>query len=148
MWDGKFNMINVNLEYVSLFEVEDFMQTDVSRLIEHEHYPGLFHEAFGVKEITSREIAYALAQFMRTQISGSARYDLILAGGIGTPVFTGQELWGYELFFTEKGDCFHCHGNKLFTDNKFYNIGLDSLFEGSNKRLYLTTGNPDRSRKI
>ncbi len=142
MWDGKFDMINVNLEYVSLFEVEDFMQTNVSRLNEHEHYPGLFYEAFGVKEITSTEIAYALAQFMRTQVSGNSKYDQVLAEGIGTPVFTEQEMWGYELFFSETGDCFHCHGNKLFTDNKFYNIGLDSVFEGVNKGLYSVTGNP------
>ena len=30
------------------------------------------------------------------------------------------------LFFnSEKGDCFHCHGTALFTDNLFHNNGID-----------------------
>ena len=35
---------------------------------------------------------------------------------------------GWEIFFTEKGDCFHCHGSILFSNNLFHNNGLDSVF--------------------
>ena len=33
------------------------------------------------------------------------------------------------MFFTEKGDCFHCHGTRLFTDNVFHNNGLQETIE-------------------
>lgn len=44
------------------------------------------------------------------------------------------------IFITERGDCFHCHGLPLMTDNGFHNIGLDSVFTGADLGRFLVTG--------
>ncbi|MFK5855939.1 MAG: cytochrome c peroxidase, partial [Bacteroidota bacterium] len=123
LWDGK---VEGTLEDVMLFEVKDFFQTDLSQLNSHATYPQLFKNAFNVDEITYKEAAYALAQYQRTMISGNSKWDKYL---LGEATLTQAEAQGYEIFFTEKGDCFHCHGTILFTDNLFHNNGLDSLPE-------------------
>jgi len=47
---------------------------------------------------------------------------------------------GLLLFFTEKGDCFHCHSMSLMTDGNLHNIGLDSIFTGLNSGYYNHSG--------
>ncbi len=121
LWNGK---IEGRLEDIMLFEVEEFFETDMSKLNNDAIYPELFKKAFNADVITSREVSYALAQFERTMISANSRWDRYLRGEV---TLTQAEAQGYELFFTEKGDCFHCHGTILFTDNLFHNNGLDSL---------------------
>lgn len=123
LWDGK---VQGTFEDIMMFEVEVFFETDVSYLNEHDTYPELFERAFGVEEITTQEVAYALGQFMRTQISGNSKFDKYL---MGEAALTASELSGYDIFMDEQGgDCFHCHGdanNPLWTDNDFHNNGLD-----------------------
>lgn len=120
LWDG---LIEGSMEDIMRFEVEDFFKTDVSRLQQHDEYPKLFYQAFGTSKITFKEIEYALAQFFRTLNSYNAKYDRKLQGLEG---LTPQEWSGYDIFFTERGDCFHCHGGVLFTDNLFHNNALDA----------------------
>ncbi len=120
LWNGK---ISGSLEDIMLFEVEEFFQTDVDVLNSDPEYPGLFKKAFGVSKITTREIARALAQFSRTQISGNAKFDKFLRG---ETTLTNQEYLGYELYYTEKGDCFHCHATMFMTDNLMHNNALDT----------------------
>lgn len=84
-----------------------------------------FYKAFGTKTITQQLVGNAIAQFERTLISGTSPYDLAATPGSGVEL-SDEALLGYELFFTEGGDCFHCHGNpKLFTDFAYHNNGLD-----------------------
>ena len=133
MWNGGFEG---TLEDVMTFEVEDFFETDISRLNNNPTYQKLFKEAFDVDVITSKEAAYALAQFARIMISGNSRFDQALRGEIS---LTPLEEEGKELFFTEKADCFHCHGNILLTDNTPRNNGLDA---NPDSGLMKSTGNP------
>ena len=119
LWNGK---IEGTLEDIMMFEVEDFFGTDVEQLNQHEDYPVLFKKVFGVDNITSKEIAYALAQFFRTLNSYDSKFDRVMQG---LETFTPAEMNGYDIFFTERGDCFHCHGGALNTDNLFHNNGLD-----------------------
>lgn len=120
LWDGK---VSGTLEEVMLFEVKDFFQADMERFEEHEDYPVWFYEAFGEKVPTHELAAYAMAQFQRTMVSGNSTYDRVMAGEL---FFTDAQYNGFEIFFTERGDCFHCHGGVLFTDNLFHNNGLDA----------------------
>ncbi len=122
LWDGK---IQGTLEDIMLFEVRDFFGTDVSRLQHHTDYPRLFFEAFGEEEITQENAANAMAQFQRTMISDNSKYDQVISQKPGV-FLTDAELRGYDIFFTERGDCFHCHGGILFTDNLMHNNGLDA----------------------
>ena len=89
-----------------MFEVDDFFGTDVSKLNASAEYRSLFFTAYGVETITSKEIAYALAQFMRTLISGNSKFDRFRRGEVS---LNQNERNGMYIFFTERGDCFHCH---------------------------------------
>lgn len=109
----------------------------VSRLQAHAQYPALFERVFGDPEITEDRVVKAIAQFERTLISADSKYDRFLRG---EAVLTDQETRGERVFFTEQGDCFHCHGNILFTTTRFHDIGLD--LAPSDSGLAKVTGLP------
>ncbi|MDH3651442.1 MAG: cytochrome-c peroxidase [Saprospiraceae bacterium] len=125
-WDGR----SLGLENQALAPVENPIEMHeswrnaVRKLERSDLYPQLFSAAFGKEGIDKYLVAKALAQFERTLISEDSKYDRALRD---EETFTKQELRGLNLFFTEKADCFHCHGNILFTDLTFHNIGLDSV---------------------
>lgn len=99
-------------------------------------YPDLFLKAFGTSSIDSTLVTKAIAQFERTLISSNSKWDRYLRGEANLSL---AESKGFEIYFTEKGDCFHCHSTILFTDNLFHNNGLDSVF--TDKGLYDVTEN-------
>lgn len=138
LWNGK---IEGSLEDIMYFEVSEFFKTDLQRFNDDENYALLFEQAFGVTEITYKELAYALAQFERTKISATSRYDLYKKGVIN---FTESELRGFELYYSEKGDCFHCHGTELLTDREFHNNGLDAT--PADGRMEITNDPLDRGK--
>lgn len=139
LWNGK---VEGRLEDIMLFEVAEFFGTDLSKLKNHPNYPDLFYEAFGDRSITNESCAKALAQFFRTMISDNSRFDRYYPGKIQP---TLAEVRGEYIFNSERGDCFHCHPQPLFTDNQFHNIGLDSVFDASNEgRFAVTNNNSDR----
>lgn len=135
LWNGK---VQGTLEDVMLFEVKDFFKTDLDRLRKHPEYQRLFFEAFGQDTITYELAANALAQFQRTMVSSNSKYDQAIQPGNGV-FLTEAELNGYDIFFSEKGDCFHCHGGILFTDNQFHNNALDANPEAGLSEI---TGQP------
>ena len=108
-------------------------------------YPPLFKKAFGTEDITMDRIQKAIAQYVRSLIAGSSKFDRYLQG---LEQLTPQELHGYVLFTTEEGaDCFHCHGSAgspLFTTNLFYNNGLDAQPTDAHDRASVTGDPHDR----
>ena len=96
----------------------------IAKLERHSEYPDFFCAAFGSKEITIDRVVMAIAQFERTFISANSKYDKWLRG---EATFDAVELKGFGIFFTEIGDCFHCHGQAVGTDHRFVNTGLDSI---------------------
>ncbi len=112
------------------------------RLNAHPDYPLLFKVAFNADRITRDHVVKAIAQFERTMISANSKYDQRLRGLAN---LTDQEFRGFEIFFTEKGDCFHCHGNILLTDNLFHNNGLDSIFTDRGREM-VTNDPKDRGK--
>ncbi|NOX46080.1 MAG: cytochrome-c peroxidase [Chlorobi bacterium] len=97
----------------------------MQKLNAHPDYPDLFFKAFGTREIDSMLVAKAIAQFERTMISSNSKWDRYLRN---EAVLTQAESQGFEIFFSEIGDCFHCHTTILFTDNLFHNNGMDAAF--------------------
>jgi len=85
-------------------------------------YKDLFKKAFNIDHIDSNHVVMAIAQFERTLISANSKYDKYLRQEI---LLSPEEINGYIIFNTEKGDCFHCHGTNLFMDNQFHNNGID-----------------------
>jgi cytochrome c peroxidase len=131
------------------FEPEFFntnMPLLVNNLSQHPDYPRLFKEAFDINQISSLshddlklKIVYSISQFMRTMVSSDSKFDRFMRHEVS---LDQQELDGFILFTTERGDCFHCHGYPLMTNNMFMNNGLDSLPQGFNQGRYWVTGNP------
>lgn len=140
-WDGR----SLTLEnqafapVVDPIEMHNTWQNAVSQLQNSSTYPNLFSSAFGTTVIDSTLVAKALAQFERTLVTGNSKFDKFVLGQVA---LTPSELNGLNLFLTEDGDCFHCHGspsNPLWTDNEFRNNGLDATF--SDLGLGAVTGN-------
>lgn len=142
-WDGKdFSLEKQAFEPVSNpIEMHASWKNVTLKLQNHSQYPTLFLQAFGTSIIDSTLVTKAIAQFERTLISGSSKFDQFLKG---EAILTSEEQNGFDVFMDEaKGDCFHCHGsnnNPLWTDNQFHNNGLDSNF--SDLGLGKVTGDP------
>lgn len=125
-WDGRAN----SLEEQALGPVPNPIEmhqewTDaLIKLNNDSLYSTDFKLAFGETTITKEAVAMALAQFERTLISDQSRYDLFLNDQLS---LTPLEAAGFNLFFSEKAECFHCHGGPLFSDNDFHNNGLDEI---------------------
>ncbi len=111
----------------------------VNKLKSYSEYPDLFETAFDSKDIDRYRVTKAIAQFERSLISSNSKFDQFLRG---ETVLSESELRGFDLFNTEDGDCFHCHGASntgfQFTDNLAHNNGLDTVF--TDKGLYEITG--------
>ncbi|MBK22078.1 MAG: cytochrome-c peroxidase [Flavobacteriales bacterium] len=123
-WNGRAN----SLEEQAVEPVENPIELHlnwedaVDRLKRHDDYPGEFQIAFGTTHITKDLVTKALAQFERSLISNQSKFDKFLNGEIE---LTPLELAGYNLFLSEKAECFHCHVRPLFTDDELHNNGLD-----------------------
>jgi cytochrome c peroxidase len=139
-WDGRAHGLEDQARGPVANPIEMDLPWDeaVARVRAHPQYPGMFERAFGDPEITEERIVQAIAQFERTLISANSKYDRHLREEVS---LTEQEKRGERLFFTEQGDCFHCHGNILFTTTRFHDIGLDLVPADSG--LVKVTGIPE-----
>jgi len=80
-------------------------------------YVELFGAAFpnDPEPITMDNVAKALASFERSLISGNSPHDRWQAGDKAAVSDSAKR--GYELFNSEKLECFHCHTGFNFTDH-------------------------------
>ena len=126
-WDGRDGSLEEQAfePVTNPIEMHQLWPDAVDKLKNHSEYPNLFFDAFGTRDIDSTHVVKAIAQFERTMISSNSKWDRYLRGEYE---LTQAESKGFEIFFTEKGDCFHCHSTILYTDNLFHNNGLDSVF--------------------
>jgi len=84
-------------------------------------YPELFELAFGDNGITAARIGLAIASYERTLVPDQAPWDLYVAGDATAMTETQIAGWG---MLEQNTVCLNCHTPPLFSDNKFYNIGL------------------------
>lgn len=90
----------------------------LARLRAEPIYLDLFVRAFGGQgePISVDHVAKALATFERTLVSGNSAYDRYVYGQDATALDESAKR-GRDLFFSERTECFHCHGNFNFADN-------------------------------
>ena len=136
-WDGAFTTLETQAlkPLENTIELHQPLTAGVAKLQANSTYPPLFQAAFGTKTITNELVLKALAQFERTLISGSSRYDKYKATSAG---FTSDEVAGLRLYFqhiapgvVRGAECFHCHTEPLMSSNyagQFFNNGLDLTF--------------------
>ena len=123
-WDGREPTLEAQAlkPVTNPIEMHNTWPAAVASLQAHPEYPDLFKAAFETDTITKDLTAKAIAQFERTIISANSLYDQVGLDGLSPAAKRG-----FDIFYTERGDCFHCHGTKLFTDNDFHNNGLEVL---------------------
>ncbi len=91
-------------------------------------YRGRFNDVFDVNatDIAITHVVSAIASYERTLITGNSPFDRFFFGGEKNAL-SKSEIRGLNLF-RRKGNCANCHeiswNNALFTDNRFYNIGI------------------------
>lgn len=146
-WNGAVEL----MEHVPLADFgPDFFNTNMDTLVQriktHALYPRYFYEATGIRDVgvishseLQHQIARVLIQFVRTLVADNSKFDRVMRHETG---FTPEESSGSLIYYTERGDCFHCHGTPLLTNNLFHNTGLDETFSGRNFGRYLVTANP------
>jgi len=112
------------------------LNTVVSAVQSQSFYPDLFQKAFGTSTINSDRISKALAQFIRSIVSVSSKYDVgraqVSLPNTNFPNFTTSENNGKRLFFLPKTlgglSCVGCHSTEAFInpDAGATNNGLDA----------------------
>jgi len=137
-WDGAFTTLETQAlkPLENTIELHQPLTVGVGKLQASSAYPPLFLAAFGTRTITNELVLKALAQFERTLISGSSRYDKYLTNG--RQGFTADETAGLVLYnihispgVVRGAECFHCHTQPLMSSNyegKFFNNGPDLTF--------------------
>lgn len=140
-WDGR----SKSLEEQILQPVQDPIEMHQSwtnaviKIKADANYRKEFYNAFGTDQVDSLLVAKSIAQFLRTMISGSSKYDVMYKQKYSLPLngkeqallssVTNEEWAGYDLFNSlNGGDCFHCHNGPLMQVELFSNNGLDQTF--------------------
>lgn len=158
-WDGRAKTLEEQiLEPVpNPIEMHQSWKDAVNKLNSSVNYRNMFFKAFGETGIDSTKVAKAIAQFLRTMISGTSKYDVMYKYEFSMPLtsyeqqilgqVTPEEWAGYDLFKSLNGaDCFHCHKGAMMHVNKFSNNGLDATFTDLGRGAI--TGNPDDNGKF
>ncbi len=140
--------------------LNDGNKDDVLASLEQDtRYRELFARAYPneAAPFTFTHITRAIASFQRTLISADAPFDRYMLGDVSA--LSDSEKRGLQLFFSERLECFHCHGGFNFTDSAdhegkptpeiaFHNTGLynidgEGAYPPENTGTYAVTGNPE-----
>lgn len=140
-WDGRSHTLEEQIlqPVPNPVEMQLSWTEAASRLKADVEYKNMFFKAFPTEEIDSTVVAKAIAQFLRTMISGESKYDVMYKYENGLPLSSAeQSIWqtitveewaGFDLFKSLNGaDCLHCHNGPLAQVQKFSNNGLDATF--------------------
>lgn len=116
------------LEIQAATPIEDVNEMDLSiftaadRLNDITNYREQFLRAFG-RKADAFTITRSLAAFLRTMISGNSPYDQYTYQG-QTDALSAAQLRGRALFFSDELACSTCHSGFNFTNDEFFNNGL------------------------
>lgn len=139
--------------------INDLNQAEVlQRLIDEPVYDALFAQAFPEQgnPYTFANVINALASFVRGMTSFDSPYDQFQLGD--TNALSASAQRGEALFFSERTECFHCHGGYnlsdstvdrtiAFIERPFHNTGLFNIggtgdFPEDNQGVFEVSGDP------
>jgi cytochrome c peroxidase len=105
-------------------------------------YQRLFAEAYpdDADPFTLDNLVKALTSFVRTLISGNSPYDRYI-NGLDDNAISLSAYNGGRLFFSERLECFHCHGGYNFVDSETHDGKLTPEIQFHNNGLYNIDGN-------
>jgi cytochrome c peroxidase len=157
------------LDHMVLQPIANHMEMGLSDTLEMEsrirntsYYAPLFEDAFGSNEVTTHKIGLALAQFVKSIISVSTKYDYGIKSVVDAgqtvaphfqpfPNFTDLENKGKEAFF-RTFFCSQCHGGPNFNgfNPEFIqeaNIGLEENYSDPGVNgIDFETGQPNNGK--
>ena len=84
-------------------------------------YRTRFRKVFGDEWPLIKNVWRAVSAFERTLVQTDTPFDKYMRGDKGA--LTAEQQRGMALF-KGKGNCIECHNGALFTDEKYYNLGL------------------------
>ncbi len=135
----------------------------IERLKAEPRYQERFPAAFpnDAEPFTVPNVVKAIASFQRTMISADSPYDRYQQGD--ATAMSDSAIRGMDLFFSERLECFHCHGGFTFSDsvsspefpfneqpfhnNGMYNVGNTGAYP-TNQGVFELTGDPDDRGKF
>jgi cytochrome c peroxidase len=137
-WDGRYKSAENHINLHVRGQLGADPTAAIARIAANPVYQAHFGRAFGGAPDGGHMIT-ALAAFARTRFSPAVPWD---AAEHGTAPAAGKastpEARGYQLF-TGKAQCAQCHAPPLYTDEKYYRLGL--IKEGDDGRGKM---DPDR----
>ena len=115
-------------------QIVDLLESDL-------RYADLVREAFPDDEDPYSVISAvrAITAFVRTIVSYDAPYDRYLQGDENA--LDSSAIRGMDLFFSERLECFHCHGGFNFTDSTTHANAVVDRVGYHNTGLYNIDGN-------
>lgn len=160
-WDGRASTLEEQIlqPVINPIEMHEDWSKAIGELKLDVNYRNDFYKAFGVEEFDSTYAAKAIAQFLRTLISGKSKYDVMymyennIAMSASEQALyqtvTPEESAGYDLFKSLNGaDCFHCHNGPLMQVQLFSNNGLDASFTDKGRGAVTGNANDDGKFKV
>jgi cytochrome c peroxidase len=143
LWDGGVRSLEVQAlgPIVNANEMNMRPDSVEARLRQIPKYAALFRNAWGDDAITIDRVTKSIAAFERTFISANSAFDRWQRGDLSALNASAQR--GVELFFGEKGDCWHCHGQFNLTTFGFHNNAIDSVSTRDEGRYRVTNAASD-----
>ncbi|MBL4660717.1 MAG: endonuclease/exonuclease/phosphatase family protein [Alcanivoracaceae bacterium] len=123
---------------IPLLFATNIPQDMTKAIVTNATYPELFEAAFGDSAINAARIGMSIATYERTLVADQTPWDAYMAGNLNA--MTAAQIEGWEMF-EESTVCDNCHTPPLFTDNKYYNIGLRPAQEDEGRMMVTGEGN-------
>jgi cytochrome c peroxidase len=140
-WDGRSKTLEEQIlqPVPNPVEMHQSWPKTIEKLRNDKKYPKIFKQVFKTDNFEKEHVSKAIAQFLRTMISATSKFDVMykLENQMPLttkdkelqPLITDDEWEGYDLFKSLNGaDCFHCHNGALMQVQKHSNNGLDNVF--------------------
>ena len=125
MWDGRKK--DLEDQATGPMEAPGEMNMDLGTLFkwlnDNAEYRALFAKAYAGEAIDAKSVSKALANYERTVVSNTSRFDRWVRGD--KKALNAREINGFAILIDpKKGNCAVCHSGANFTDSGFHNIGL------------------------
>ena len=98
-----------------------------------------FKAAYGDSSPNMNNVVRALASYVRSLVSFNSSFDKYAYAG-DDYALTPQQIRGLNLFFSERTECFHCHGGVNFTQSSKHSSQSFAVQPFHNTGMYNTDG--------
>ena len=141
-WDGRVRSLEEQSKVPLINPKEMAMPSHkllVKKVADIRGYKSWFKRVFA-RDVNIDDLAKAIAAFVRTVVSGNAKYDEFKAGN--QQALNEAERRGLALF-EGKARCSQCHNGPNLTDEKYHNLGVDWDTDRVDLGRYKVTNNEE-----